>query len=49
MFNDRRKAELTGVSEQAMALLCEYPWPGNVRELGNIVERIAILKRRGLD
>ena len=48
MFNDRRKAELTGVSDQAMALLCEYPWPGNVRELGNIVERISILKRRGL-
>jgi DNA-binding NtrC family response regulator len=48
MFNDRRKAELTGVSDYAMALLCEYPWPGNVRELGNIVERIAILKRRGL-
>jgi DNA-binding NtrC family response regulator len=48
MFNDRRKAELTGVSDHAMALLCEYPWPGNVRELGNIVERIAILKRRGL-
>ena len=48
MFNDRRKAELTGVSDQAMVLLCEYPWPGNVRELGNIVERIAILKRRGL-
>lgn len=48
MFNDRRKAELTGVAEDAMSLLCDYPWPGNVRELGNIVERIAILKRRGL-
>jgi len=48
MFNDRRKAELTGVSDHAMALLCEYPWPGNVREIGNIIERIAILKRRGL-
>ncbi len=48
MFNERRKAELTGVSEQAMALLCEYPWPGNVREISNIVERIAILKRRGM-
>ena len=48
LFNGRRKAELTGVSDQAMTVLCEYPWPGNVRELGNIVERIAILKRRGL-
>lgn len=48
MFNERRKAELTGVADAAMNLLCEYSWPGNVRELGNIVERIAILKRRGL-
>ncbi len=48
MFNDRRQAELTGVSDEALDVLCEYPWPGNVRELGNIVERIAILKRRGM-
>jgi len=46
-FNDRRGAELTGATPEAMATLCEYSWPGNVRELGNIVERIAILKRRG--
>ncbi len=47
LFNDRRQAELAGVTDEALELLCEYPWPGNVRELGNIVERIAILKRRG--
>jgi two-component system, NtrC family, response regulator AtoC len=46
-FNERRRAELTGIAPAAMTLLCEYSWPGNVRELGNIVERIAILKRRG--
>jgi two-component system, NtrC family, response regulator AtoC len=46
-FNERRRAELTGIAPEAMTLLCEYSWPGNVRELGNIVERIAILKRRG--
>ncbi|MDR4486243.1 MAG: sigma-54 dependent transcriptional regulator [Nitrospirales bacterium] len=47
-FNDRRGAELAGVTPEAMNVLCEYSWPGNVRELGNIVERIAILKRRGV-
>lgn len=47
-FNDRRGAELAGATPEAMTMLCEYSWPGNVRELGNIVERIAILKRRGL-
>ena len=46
-FNDRRESKLTGVSPEAMALLCGYQWPGNVRELGNIVERMAILKRIG--
>ncbi|MCA9471637.1 MAG: sigma-54 dependent transcriptional regulator [Nitrospirales bacterium] len=46
-FNDRRASKLTGVSEEAMTLLCRYQWPGNVRELGNIIERMAILKREG--
>jgi transcriptional regulator with GAF, ATPase, and Fis domain len=32
-----------GFIEQLMA----YDWPGNVRELQNIVERAAILSRRG--
>ena len=47
-FNERRGSELTGTSTEAMSLLCSYQWPGNVRELGNIIERIAILKRTGL-
>ena len=46
-FNERRSSKLTGVSPEAMSLLCRYQWPGNVRELGNIVERMAILKRNG--
>ena len=46
-FNERRASKLTGVSEEAMMLLCRYQWPGNVRELGNIIERMAILKREG--
>ena len=46
-FNERRSSKLTGVSPEAMSLLCSYQWPGNVRELGNIVERMAILKRNG--
>ena len=47
-FNERRGSSLTGTSSEAMSLLCCYQWPGNVRELGNIIERIAILKRTGL-
>lgn len=34
---------ITGVSEEAKALLREYQWPGNVRELKNVIERGVIL------
>ncbi len=47
-FNEWRGAKLTGISSEALGLLCRYRWPGNVRELSNIVERIAILKRQGM-
>ncbi len=30
---------ITGVSEQALNALINYPWPGNVRELKNAIER----------
>jgi two-component system response regulator FlrC len=31
------------VSEQAQAMLLQYPWPGNVRELENVVQRAVVL------
>lgn len=31
------------VSEEASALLVDYPWPGNVREVANTIERLVIL------
>jgi len=34
---------LTGISEQALALLCQYDWPGNVRQLEHTVERACVL------
>jgi two-component system nitrogen regulation response regulator GlnG len=33
----------TGVTKEAMTLLCNYAWPGNVRELENIIQRAALL------
>jgi DNA-binding NtrC family response regulator len=30
---------VTGISREALDLLCAYSWPGNVRELVNVVER----------
>jgi DNA-binding NtrC family response regulator len=47
-FNEKKGSRITGVNEDAMELLCNYPWPGNIRELENFVERASILKRNGL-
>ena len=35
--------EIRGVTEAAMAALCQYEWPGNVRELMNVIERAILL------
>ena len=47
-FNEWRGSSLTGISSEAMGLFYQYQWPGNVRELSNIIERISILKHRGI-
>ena len=33
----------TGLTKDAMDLLCSYAWPGNVRELENIIQRATLL------
>ncbi len=47
-FNADRPEKLTGITPPAMDILCHYGWPGNIRELENLVERLAILKGRGI-
>jgi two-component system response regulator AtoC len=34
---------VSGISDEALNALCQYPWPGNVRELINIIERAMLL------
>ena len=34
---------ISGVSEEAMAILTNCDWPGNIRELENVIERAVIL------
>ncbi|MEI7550920.1 MAG: sigma-54 dependent transcriptional regulator [Verrucomicrobiota bacterium] len=38
-----RKAQVTRVSAEALAVLTRYPWPGNVRELENVIYRSAVI------
>lgn len=47
-FNETKKRDLQGFSTDAMEILMNYNWPGNVRELENLVERLVILKGRGI-
>jgi DNA-binding NtrC family response regulator len=37
------KKNITGVSQEAMAILTNCDWPGNIRELENVIERAIIL------
>ena len=42
------KKQITGFSDEAMALLLSYGWPGNVRELENAVERAVVFAREDI-
>ena len=39
---------IEGFSEEALDILLNYEYPGNVRELQNIIERVVVLKKKGL-
>lgn len=43
-FNAANQKNVTQITDEAMAILHQYPWPGNVRELENLMERTVILK-----
>jgi PAS domain S-box-containing protein len=45
-FAQKFGKQITAVSPNTMAALCEYSWPGNIRELANVVER-AVINSRG--
>jgi len=47
-LNLKNKREVKRISKDAKALMMRYLWPGNVRELKNIVERIVVLKGKGV-
>jgi two-component system nitrogen regulation response regulator GlnG len=39
----QRKARVSRVAPEAMAILCRHTWPGNVRELENVIYRSAVI------
>jgi DNA-binding NtrC family response regulator len=42
-LSEELKKRVSGVDEEAIAMLMAYDWPGNVRELENAIERAMIL------
>jgi two-component system response regulator PilR (NtrC family) len=44
-YSEQMAKPLTGISQEALALLQRYDWPGNIRELENVVERAVALER----
>ncbi len=47
-YSVKMKKEVSGVTPEALMLLCGYNWPGNIRELENVMERAVILARTPL-
>jgi len=48
IFNNKNKTEIRGVSPDTLNILTHYTWPGNIRELENLVERLSIIKGKGI-
>jgi formate hydrogenlyase transcriptional activator len=42
-FSRQFGKRITGVAQDAMAVLAGYSWPGNIRELQNVIERAVVL------
>jgi DNA-binding NtrC family response regulator len=47
-FNKEKKKNIEDISPECMNILMNYEWPGNVRELENLMERLVILKQKGV-
>jgi DNA-binding NtrC family response regulator len=48
IYNEEKKCDVHMSNEEVMGMLMGYEWPGNVRELENLVQRMVILKGRGI-
>lgn len=43
LFRKKIGRDVTGITDDAIQVMCRYDWPGNVRELMNVIERAMLL------
>src|SRR5512139_709784 len=46
-YSKENNKRVTGMSDEALDILLNYPWPGNIRELRNVIERAVVLSGSG--
>jgi DNA-binding NtrC family response regulator len=42
-YSRENNKKVSGITDDAMEILLNYPWPGNIRELRNVIERAVVL------
>ncbi len=47
-LNEEKGRQIEGISPAALEHLVEHDWPGNVRELENLIERLVVMRGRGI-
>jgi transcriptional regulator with GAF, ATPase, and Fis domain len=48
LYNARMNRQVTGIDDDALALLKTYPWPGNIRQLENAIQRAVVIAEKAL-
>jgi DNA-binding NtrC family response regulator len=48
LLNDEKGRQIEGIGRAALERLVEHDWPGNVRELENLIERLVVMRGRGI-
>src|SRR5262249_28607458 len=44
-FNERLRKTISGIADDALAMLEAHSWPGNIRELENVLERTILFTK----
>jgi transcriptional regulator with GAF, ATPase, and Fis domain len=48
IYSARMNQQVTGIDDDALALLKSYPWPGNIRQLENAIQHAVVIAEKAL-